>query len=287
MALDLNICIAKDLPAIVPDAVSFETGASKAQINDPNNLAYEHHGEGFSSYDRGALPSFYEDLLLGRAMPLTLATKALQDIDTLTAIALWLHRDLSTHPGTASFIYTVDFVHRLGFPALAHIEENLARFFTVLRNYFPEKGISQREFSERLTTAVGWIREYIHNGAFPTLGPAPNSNIRVLDLGSTGFVLAETKWNLWDGWAELYRQGFLRGAIVHVGKEDRRQVLIARKSLYVPFNLSMASRILNQMETAMGELPEWKESKDGLWLEGPQEGTLILLQHLIEVLVRI
>ena len=284
--MDLNVRIEKTLPALVPDAVSFETGATKEQLGLSDAIAYNHHGEAFSSFDRGALPSFYEDLLLGRAMPLTLATTALHDIDTLTAIALFLHRDLATHPATQGFVYTVDFVHRLGFPALAHIETDLARFLTVLRNYFPEQ-LSQREFSERLTTAVGWIREYIYNGSFPTLGVNPNLEVRILDIGTTGFVLAETKGNLWDGWAELYRQGHLRGVLTHVGGGDRRKVLVARKSLYVPFNLVMACQVLNQMETAMGELPEWKVTPDALWLEGPSEGTLILFRQLLELLIRI
>jgi hypothetical protein len=285
--MDLNVRIEKGLPALVPDAISFETGATKAQVEDPHVLAYEHHGPEFSASDRGALPSFYEDLILGRPMPLTLATTALHDIDTLTAIALFLHRDLATHPATTGFVYTVDFVHRLGFQALAHIETDLARFITVLRNQFPENGLSQSQLSERITTSVGWIREYIHHGTFPTLGVAPNSDVRVIDIGTTGFVLANTKGNLWDGWAELYRRGHLRGVLVREHTEDRRQVLVARKSLWVPFNLTTASRVLNEMETAMGELPEWRTTSDELWLEGPPEGTLILLQHLMAVLIRV
>jgi len=283
--VELNVRIEKNLPAVVPDALSFETGASKAQAEDPSLCIYEHHGVEFSSYSRGALPSFYEDLLLGKALPLTFATPAVHDVDTLTAIALFLHRDLATHPATASFVYTVDFVHRLGFPSLAHIEPRLAQFLSVLRCYVPDNGVTPRELSERLTTAVKWVREYIQDGMTPSLS-GTNPRVRVIDVGSNGFVLAEAN-ALWDGWLELYRLGFLRGLLTEVVDQDRRRVLAARKSLYVPFNLEMAGKLLNQMELAMGEPPDWKLSPDGLWLEGPSDGTLILIKHVMDVLVRV
>jgi len=285
--MELNVRIEKNLPTIVPDAVSFETGCTKQQAQDPAIVAYEHHGEEFTTQDRGALPSFYEDLLLGRAMPLTFATKSVQDPDTLLAIALFLHRDLATHPHTAGFVYIVDFVHRLGLPALAHIEEDLARFLAALRVYFPDQGISQRELSLRVTTAVGWIRDYIHEGPIPLLGPTPRTEVRILDHGTQGFVVAETQSTLWDGWVELFRTGFLRGILVDHSAGDRKDCLIARKSLYLGFDLPMAQRLLNQMETAMGELPEWTTTPDGLWLKSPPEGTLLLLRDILEVLVRV
>ncbi len=278
--------VEQGLPPIVPDAISFETGASKAQTQDPTLYVYEHHGAEFPGEELGALPRFYQDLILGRAFPLTLATPGINDIDTLVAITLFLHRDLATHPATTSFVYTVDFAHRLGFAALAHIEEDLARFFTVLRGYLPDN-LGQREFAGRLTTAMGWIREYIHNATLPTLGPKPESNLRIIDAGTNGFVLAEASGSLYDAWYEIFKAGWLRGILIEVGSEDRRRVLMAKKSQYLTFDLNIASRLLNQMETVMGELPEWKVSSDGLWLEGPPNGTLILMQHLTDVMLRV
>jgi len=283
--VELKVRIEKGLPAVVPDAVSFETGAPRAQLETA--LAYEHHGSQFTPFDRGALPSFYEDLLLGRAMPLVFATPRVQDIDTLMAIALFLHRDLATHPATASFVYTVDFVHRLGLPALAHIEEDLAHFLAALRTYFPDTGISQRELSTRVTTAVGWIRDYIHEGKLPLLGSAPRTEVRILDRGTQGFVSAETQGPLWDGWVELFRAGFLRGILVDHSQGDRKDCLIARKSPFLGFDLPLACRLLNQMELAMGELAEWATTPDGLWLKSPPEGTLLLLRDILEVLIRV
>jgi hypothetical protein len=283
--MELNVRIEKDLPPIVPDAISFETGTSRQDLQGVP--AYEHHGQDFTPFDRGALPSFFEDLLLGRPMPLVFATPRIQDIDTVAAIALFLHRDLATHPNTPGFIYTVDFVHRQGFAALAHVEERLARFFSALRDYFPEKGLSQREVGTRLTTAVGWIREYIHEGSLPVLGDQNVALPRVLDIGTNGFVLAEATGSLIDSWVELYRLGFLRGMLIRLEDNDLRSILIARKSPFIEFNLELAARILNQMETAMGHLPEWKVSPDSLWLESPPDGTLLLVQHVTEVLVRI
>lgn len=286
--MELNVRIEKDLPIIVPDAISFETGLSKAQLEDPLIIAYEHHGLEFSASDKGALPSFYEDLILGRPMPLTLATPKIQDIDTLLAIALFLHRDLAIHPNTANVVYLVDFVHRLGIPALAHLDENLSKFFAALRTYFPDKGLSQRELSDRVQNAVGWLRDYIYNGTLAFVGTAPPTNLRVVDHGTTGFVVAEATGSLIDGWVELYRLGYLRGILVkQKSSEDRKHILIARKSLYLSFDLNKACQILNQLETALCELPSWKVAADGLWLESPEDGTLILLQHIMEILVRI
>jgi len=286
--MDLNVRIEKNLPTIVPDAISFETGASKAQLEDPSIIVYEHHGQEFSPSDKGALPSFYEDLILGRPMPLTLATPQIKDIDTLLAIALFLHRDLAIHPNTASTVYLVDFIHRLGIPALAHLDENLAKFFSALRTYFPDTGLSQREISDRVKNAVGWLRDYIYNGTLAFVGTAPPTNLRVIDYGTTGFVVAEATGSLIDGWVELYRLGYLRGILVKQrSSEDRKHVLIARKSPYLAFDLNKACQLLNQMEAAMGELTGWKLDPNELWLQSPEEGTLILIQDIIEILVRV
>jgi hypothetical protein len=283
--VDLKVLIEPDLPPVVPDAVSFETGATRGQAADPSLFVYEHHGQDFSTSDPGALTSLFEDLVLGRALPLTFATPALQDVDTLVAVALFLQRELAVHPDMPPFVYTVDFVHRRGFPALAHIEQDLARFLCFLRNYFPEKGLSKREFGERLQTACSWVRDYVVDRRFPHLGAAP-APIRVLQQGTNGFAVAEAQGALIDGWVQLYQQGFLRGLVVSspVGG-GRRRMLGARKSHYVDLDLNVASRLLNEMERAMGELPDWES--DGLWLKGPEDGSLLLVSHVLDVLIRV
>lgn len=285
--MELNVRIDKTLPVIVPDAISFETGATREQLRDPALFAYDHHSAEFSPADKGALTCFFEDMILGRPLPLTLATRSVQDIDTLAAIALFLHRDLATHPATPEFIYTVDFAHRLGLQALSHIAQDKAQFYCALRDYFPEKGLSQRELSARVTTAVGWVREYIHQGVMPVLGPAPRSEVRVVDQGTNGFVVAITKDCLWDGWVDLYRMGFLRGVLAEYAPEDRQRILIAKKSRFVQFDLETAARALNQLEAAMGEPAEWIVTRDGLWLQGPAAGTLLLLRQTLEILTRV
>jgi hypothetical protein len=283
-SMELNVRIETALSGVIDGAVSFETGLTREQCLDPQVVGYEHHGQGFNEDDKGALPCFFEDLLLGRPMPLTFATPRVQDIDTLVAIALFLHRDLAINPSTAGFVYQVDFVHRRGLPALAHLDEPLARFLSAMRQHFPDKGLSQRELSERVMQAVEWLREYLCQGAIPVLGPQPGE-VRILDQGTRGFAVAEATGNLWDGWVDLYRLGFLRGVLV-TRHGDRSHHLIAKKSHYVQFDLAAAARLLNQMEVAMGEPPEWRVSADGLWLEVPG-GTLILLKDVLQVLTRV
>lgn len=283
--MDVNVRVEPALAGPVSDAVSFETGLTKNQLQDPSICAYEHHGKEFSPDDKGALPCFFEDLVLGRPMPPVFATRHIQDVDTLLAIALFLHRDLVTLPSTTGFVAVVDFVHRRGLPALAHIEEPLARFLSALRSYFPDRGLPQRELSDRIISAVGWVRDYLQEGVFAALGPAPKTAVRILDRGTGGFAVAQTNGSRWDGWVELYRLGFLKGVLVSM-HDDRKQVLIARKSHYVPFNLAAAAQLLNQVEVAMGESPEWTVSKDELWLEQPS-GTLILLKDILAIATRI
>ena len=283
--MQLNVRIESGLCGVVADAVSFETGLTREQTTDPALAAYEHHGTEFNPQDRGALPAFFEDLILGRPMPDTFATRCVQDVDTLVAIALFLHRDLAINAAMATFVYQADFVHRLGLPALAHVDEPLARFFSALRGHFPDRGLSQRELSERIVAAVEWIREYVHGGAIPVLGPTPAGDLRLIDQGDRGFVLAQTSGSLWDAWVELYRFGFLRGILI-AGDHDQRRLLIAKKSHHVVFDLARAAQVLNQMEISMGEPAEWRLSSDGLWLESPK-GTPLLLRDILAVLTRV
>jgi hypothetical protein len=66
---------------------------------------------------------------------------------------------------------------------------------------------------------------------------------------------------------------------------DRWHVLAARKSSYLSLDLNKAASLLNEMETVLGEPAEWVT--DGLWLRGPERGTLILPTTLLNVFVRI
>lgn len=282
--MDLNVRIDKTLPVWSSDVVNFETGASKAQTLDPALYVYDHHGQEFTTRDRGALPAFYEDVILGRPLPTTFATPAIKDVDTLVAITLFLHRGIATHPGMPQLVYTVDFVHRLGLPALAHLDESLARFLSSLREYSTKEGLSERVTGERISNSVQWLIQYLQEGEFATLGATPDSAVRILDQGTGGFVVAEGR--SLDGWVELYRMGFLRGILIQVDGE-RKRILAARKSALVPMDLVLAGRLLNQLEVATGaEHGGWSVSTDGLWLEHA-EGTLLLLDQILAVLARV
>jgi hypothetical protein len=280
--MELNIRLEKNLPTVVSDAVSYETGCTRAQLADPSITAYEHHGAEFTTSDRGALPALFEDLILGRPLPLTLATRSLQDVDTLVAITLFLHRDLAIHPATPKLVYTVDFLHRLGLPALAHIDVADARFFASLRAHFPE-GLSQHETASRLASAVDWLREYVLNGTIPVVGPEPTP-VTILNQGDNGLVVAKTSGDLWDGWVDLYSLGFLRGILISEG--GRKRVLAARKSLHIAFDLPRAEGLLNYLEKSAGQAPGWQVTNDGLWLEH-RAGTALSVDAMSSVLTHV
>lgn len=284
MELTLAVIVDKAVPVIATDTISFETGASPAQVREVALHAYEHHGEGFTADTPGALQRFYEDLLLGRPMPLRFATRGIADFDVLFAVALFLHRDLIIQPNTPATIAMVDAAHRIGLPYIAHLDPGFGRFLRRLRVYFPSD-LGKREIGERMTQAVEWVREYILDGRLPHLGNDSHS-LRVIDQGTRGFVFAQAEGPLLDAWLDAFRRGFLRGFIVGPDREGgRRNVLAARKSPYVSLNLHQASEWLNEMERAMGEPGLWKA--EPLWLHGPMDGTVILPSHLMEVFLRV
>jgi hypothetical protein len=278
---ELKIRVETELPAVVEEAVSYETGASRAQAADPELYVYEHHGKEFGWSDPGALTCFFEDVMLGRPMPIVFATKSIGDVDTLVAMTLFMHRDLALVPRLTSLVAAADLVHRRGAPAMAHVDIELANFFRFLRQYF-HKVEGWRELSQRVKRSVAWIRDYVTEGNIPRWNEPPPT--RIIDMGTQGFVVGESAAPLGDAWVGLFRQGFTRGVVFSPDVEGRRHVLATRKGPYVPFKLDIAAKALNEVERVLGELPEWKT--DGMWLQSPPEGTVILVTDVLKVLVR-
>jgi hypothetical protein len=232
---------------------------------------------------RTALTEFYVDLLQGRPLPLRLVTRGIQNIGQLVAVAIFLRRELAIHPALPGLIAAANLVDLLGLVGQAHIDRDLGRFFKLLTAYLPPN-LGRKEQQIRLATAVGWIYQYVFEGQFPALPVEPEPP-RVFDTGSNGFVLATAEGPLDYGWVELYREGYLRGALFGPPKEDRRRVLVARKSPFLAFDLRKAAEVLNEAEEALGELPGWLA--DELWLRGPEGGTLLPITAVIQVLVRV
>ena len=280
--LELRVSVDPAAPSVLPDAVTFETGASRAQASDPNLWAYEHHGEGFNQTDPGALTMLFEDMILGRPLPMQFVTRRVTDVDTIVAMALFTFRDVALHPRMAALVAKVDLVHRRGFPLLAHLGTDDVLFLRLLRGFFPD-GLSRREEGERLRTALEWVRDYVLHETFPALG-TPLPDVQVLSRGTDGFVLAITGGTLVEGWVEIYRQGHLRGVLFGPQIDDRPTVLVSRKSYYVALDLGLAAQRLNDLEVIVGCAASWVVSGDWLW--GPSEGTRILASHIVEVLLR-
>jgi hypothetical protein len=278
-----NVEIEAGLPTIVPDALCFETGASRTEAADGSLFVYEHHGEDFGWADPGALTCLFEDLIHGREMPPKFVSRALRDIDVLVAIALHQEPKVTVLPNALKLVTSVDLVHRRGAVGMAHVEEDLADFFRFLRKLFP-KDLPKSQFDKQLTLAVTLILEHITNNQLPA-SQRLNPQTVVIDVGSRGFVLAESRGTLGEAWVHLFRNGFLRGVVVSPDHQGRRHVLGSRKGPYVRFELATAARLLNDMERVMGELADW--SSDGLWLYGPPDGTVIRVTHLLDVLVRV
>ena len=270
------------LSTVVPNAVSFETGATRVQAADPSLCVYEHHGQDFGWIDPVALSCLFDDIIHGRTLPPTFVSHAIGDVDTLVALALHRKPNLVICPNAFKLVTSADLVHRRGAIGMAHADPDLVRFFQLLRGLFP-KQLPRRQFETALETAVALLHDFIEGDQLPSLG-SPEAPV-VLDVGQRGFVVAETAGILGEAWVHLFRTGYLRGVVVSKETKGRRNVLAARRSPFVAFQLEVAARLLNEMERVQGEDPAW--ASDGVWLTSPPGGTIILVSHLLEVLVRV
>lgn len=280
---ELRIFYDPAAPPVVPAAVTFETGAGLADIVDPLRWAYEHHGSEFGPATPGALTCLFEDLAMGRPTPAAFVVNKVGDVDTLVAATLFLYRHLVMHPRTAGLVGQVDFVHRRGFPFLAHLDDGLGRFIRLLRGHFPD-GLTAQQVTDRLPRAIEWVRSYMETEALPSLGalfPTPT----VLDTGPDGFVVGETTGSLPEAWIELYRQGYYQGVLFGARVDTLLPVLVSRKSAFVPLALEQAAFILNEIEVSLGGQPQWKVSGDWLW--GPPKGSLILATEVVRQVLRV
>ena len=275
--IQFSVSLDPTAPAVLPDAVTFETGATLQQVRDPLTFAYNHHGAGFGEAHPGALTAFFEDLVLGRPFPVRMVARQLDGMDTVVAMALFLHRELAIEARTPGFVATIDFLHRRGLTVMGHVDLDLEHLVYLLNT--PPSSTS----SDWLASAIGWVREYLLTGQSP--GRALLVRVRVIERGTNGFVFATTTSDLLRSWFELYRQGFLYGVVMGPDQQGRRRVLASRKSAYVPWDLGKAAAIFNEMEAAMGEAPGW--AVDGPWLTGPEQGTALLPEHLLQVFARV
>ena len=261
--LQFHLVIDKDLPRSLPGAVAFGDF-------DEGDLVYT------------SLPVFFSDLALGRPLPLILAMRDLESIGHLLAVALFLHRELAIQPSMVGLIAAVDLAERWGIAGLAHVDRDLARFLVFLSSFL-HAGLEKSALKERMPIAIRWVQEYVLTGMLPALPPEAEPP-RILNVGTNGFVVAEAPGVLQMAWVELFRQGYLRGMVFSPPKEDRRRVLIGRKSVFLQMDLPKMGQALNEAERAMGEPPGWKVGAN--WLESPEEGTLILVSYLMKLLLR-
>lgn len=275
--MDLQVLVNPDTKGVVEDAISFETGLTRKQAADSDLYVYEHHGAEFTAIDPGALSMFFEDVILGRPMPQKFVTRSL-NIDTMFALALFIHRDLATHPSMPGLIASVDLAHRRGFQGFGHVDPDLCQLLLLIGMMLP-KNASKQEEGKAMRTVIAWVYEYITEGVVPNAGPTP-PKVQILDTGTNGFVLGETEGPLLLAWIEMFRQGHLRGVLVGPEHNARRAVIASRKSVFVDFNLSKAASILNEAEGDAG----WKA--DELWLQSPEGGTIIPLSGMMEVFLR-
>jgi hypothetical protein len=278
--LQFEVLIDPNLPPVVDDILCFETGARIDQLRPG---VYEHHGEGFDSGSPGALSKFFEDLICGTPFPLRFGTREVRGPDTVLAITLFMHRDLALNPATLGLVYGVDLVHRLGSSMLAHLDPTISGFIRSFSKFFPGT-LSNVERGERIATAVQWVREYLIDGRLPSLGP-PLPEVRIIDVGTNGFVLAETKIPSVEAWEVLYRRGYLRGVLIGDPTAGTIPILASRKNEKAWPDLPRCLPFLNDLDSISNGVPEWVA--DGNYVRSPNVGTKIIVSHLLEVFLKI
>jgi hypothetical protein len=263
--LSLQVVLDPDVGHPLPDAVCFRTGPAV---------------EGQPTYED--LEPFVLDLVSGRPLPLKFVTRRVDDERTILAAALFLNRDLPIHPRMPVVLAAAALWR--DFPAwgLSHVDRDLGRFLGFLRAAVPPSGLDRRTLGTRLSAAVAWVRDYVRNDVLPPLPPMPMPD--VLDVGTNGFVVAQTSGPLDFGWVDLFRMGHLRGVLADKPVAGRRRVRVSRKSQWAALNLDAACQIFNEMEAAMGQPPGWHVQGDAL--DSQIHGTEIALEHLILALVR-
>lgn len=227
---------------------------------------------------------FYNDLILGRPLPLTFVARGLNNLGTFLAISLFLQRDLVLHPQISSIVSAVTLFDTYGVAGAAHIDRDLSRVLKGLKRVLASPPNGSEDQNQILGFALNLLRDYVEKGKLPPLPPEKDPPV-ILDRGTNGFVVANQEGlNLSDGWEELYRLGYLRGVLTcPLHGTERWGVLGARKSTFVDLDLVKAASALNDAETAAEGTPEWVS--DGLWLVGPTQGTVLLPSMVLRILL--
>jgi hypothetical protein len=264
---------------IDPDLTEPPEGA--LTLGDPSRHACALGGP--NAYDD--VEQLYVDLILGREVPLLLASRGIETLGHVMLVALFLRRGLALHPRMHQLVVSTALADRYSLGGLAHVERDIARFLLLIQGYVVDPQLGRKELGRRLATLVEWVDAWVEEDRLPQLPVEPDPPV-VIDHGTNGFVVAETTGPLEAGWLELYRQGYLRGILVTAPRNGRRGVLAARKSRFVAFDLAQAARLLTDVEASL-EGHQWSAHHEGLWMAGPVEGTELPIEAILKVLIRV
>ena len=223
------------------------------------------------------LASLWVDLISGRPLPTRLVIKQVKNVEQLVCLSLFMDREVALSPKIPALVGSVELAKNLHAAGLAHIEPDLARLLTFLDQYLFSSNLNPKELSRKLQEALLWIRNYVLEGSLPNM-PRPSDPPKILDHGTNGFVVAETRGRFVDAIVDVYRQGFLRGILF--GTAGSSAVVCFKKSHYLRYDLEAASWRLNQIE---GGLANWVV--EGLHLHNPSTG--IPRQLIIDTMLKV
>jgi hypothetical protein len=190
-------------------------------------------GDGYSYQ---SVVDLYESLILGKPLPGALVLPNLQEADRLLAAVLFLDRSVLIHENVAALVYHASLIERHGIWALAHMPEAHTQFFLKLQRL--ALTAAPENLGQLMADATAYTRDLL-DGDTGLVAQAPA--IEVIEVGPVGYVAAESKSDPLLSWVQLFRRGFLQGALL-CGKS----VTIAKKSGFVGKDLGYTKSILEQ-----------------------------------------
>lgn len=232
---------------------------------------FESHHPGAVVYPNGPsqLAHLYTDLIAGRPLASQLVLRRVEDLGQLLSLAIFLDREMALSPNIPGLVCAIQLASALQEGGLAHVDRDLARLLLWIDHGLFRGFGSKEDLARLLGQSLSWLREYVLHGKLPAM-PREKEPPQILDRGTNGFVLAESEPVAFrDSLIEVYRQGYLRGAIFSPGSPQK--VLAFRKSPYLAFDLEKACHRLNQAEEKAGQPPSWRLeghllSNSGTWM---------------------
>lgn len=211
-------------------------------IHDPENFCYDHHSmTGSDEFTLASAGMVQQELLKRRKMPGVIVMNHVRHLDNLMALYLLWFRGLATHPDTTRLVSVADLIDRVGPLAVASLPQMERSILETAQNKIPFKEweIENEELQGLAISAIESIRSNV-------TAPVQMARYEVIwTSDDEKFIVVES--NMPIGMT-LYDQGYDAYGVYTKNEDGTYKWTLARASEYVPFNIPVAARKLNELE---------------------------------------